>query len=149
MARKIIAQNRKARHDFQISEKFEAGIELKGTEVKSIRAGKVNLRDGFARVMKGEIFLMNMHISPYDHGNIHNHDPLRTRKLLMHKKEINRLIGKISQRGLTLVALSVYLKRGKVKVEVGLGKGKKQHDKRETIKKRDIEREEKRHGLKL
>lgn len=149
MAKKIIAKNRKAYHDFRIFEKFEAGIELKGTEVKSIRAGKVNLRDGFARVMKGEIFLMNMHISPYEHGNIHNHDPLRTRKLLMHKKEINRLIGKISQRGLTLVALSVYLKRGKVKVELGLGKGKKQHDKRETIKKRDVEREERRYRLKL
>ncbi len=149
MAKKIIAKNRKAYHDFRISEKFEAGIELRGTEVKSIRAGKVNLLDGFARVMKGEIFLMNMHISPYDHGNIHNHDPLRTRKLLMHKKEINRLIGKISQRGLTLVALSVYLKRGKVKVELGLGKGKKQHDKRETIKKRDVEREERRYRLKL
>ena len=149
MARKIITQNKKAYHDFQISEKFEAGIELKGTEVKSIRAGKVNLRDGFARVMKGEIFLMNMHISPYDHGNVHNHDPLRTRKLLFHKKEINRLIGKISQRGLTLVALSVYLKNGRVKVELGLGKGKKKHDKRETIKKKDIEREEKRHGVKL
>jgi len=149
MTKKIIAKNRKAYHDFEILEKFEAGIELKGTEVKSIRAGKVNLKDGFARVMKGELFLMNMHISPYDHGNIHNHDPLRTRKLLMHKKEINKLIGKLSQQSLTLVALSLYFKRNKAKVELGLGKGKKLHDKRETIKKRDIEREERRHGVRL
>jgi len=149
MARKYIAQNRKARHNYQILETFEAGIELQGTEVKSIREGRVNLKDGFARIMKGELFLLNMHISPYDHGNIHNHDPLRTRKLLMHKKEISRLIGKTSQKGLSLVALSLYFKKQRVKVELALAKGKKTHDKRESIKKKDIEREERRHGLRL
>ena len=144
-----ISKNRKAWHDYHIIESFEVGIELKGTEVKSIRAGNVNLKESFARLLKGELYLMNMHINPYDHGNIHNHDPIRNRKLLMHKKQINKLIGKMVPQGLSLVPLSLYFKKKLVKVELALAKGKKHHDKRETIKKRDIEREERRHGLRL
>jgi SsrA-binding protein len=144
---KIIATNRKATHDYFILEKYEAGIVLKGTEVKSIRQGKVNLRDSFARIIKGEIFLMNMHISPYTHGNVFNHDPLRDRKLLMHKKEIARLAGKVAQKGLALVPLSLYFKDGRVKVELALVKGKKLYDKREDIKKRDLQRMEKRYKI--
>jgi len=144
---KIIATNRKATYDYFILEKYEAGIVLKGTEVKSIRQGKVNLRDSFARIIKGEIFLMNMHISPYTHGNVFNHDPLRDRKLLMHKKEIARLAGKVVQKGLALVPLSLYFKDGRVKVELALVKGKKLYDKREDIKKRDLQRMEKRYKI--
>jgi SsrA-binding protein len=144
---KIIATNRKATHDYFILEKYEAGIVLKGTEVKSIRQGKVNLRDSFARIIKGEIFLMNMHISPYTHGNVFNHDPLRDRKLLMHKKEIARLAGKVAQKGLALVPLTLYFKDGRVKVELALVKGKKLYDKREDIKKRDLQRMEKRYKI--
>ncbi len=117
--------------------------------MKSIRNGKVQIREGFARMMKDELFLFNVHISAYSHGNINNHDELRIRKLLMHRKEINKFIGKLHKSGLTLVPLSMYFKRGRVKVEIGLCKGKKEFDKRETIKKRDIEREESRHNIKM
>lgn len=146
---KIIATNKKATHDYFILEKYEAGIVLKGTEIKSIRQGKVNLRDSFARIVKGEIFLMNMHISPYTHGNVFNHDPLRDRKLLLHKKEIARLAGKVAQKGLALVPLSLYFKNSRVKVELALVKGKKLYDKREDIKKRDLQRIEKRYKINM
>lgn len=138
---KQIAQNRKAYHDYFILEKFEAGVELFGTEVKSIRLGSVNLKDSFCSVKDGELFAYGIHISPYEKGNIFNRDPLRPKKLLMHKREINRLYGKIKQDGLTLIPLSVYLKNSRVKVEIGLAKGKKIYDKRETAAKRDAERE--------
>ena len=141
---KVIAQNRKARHDFFIEETYEAGIVLKGTEIKSIRAGRVNLKDAFARVENGEVFLHNMHISPYEQGNRFNHDPVRTRKLLLHKKEIAKLIGLTKEKGYSLVPLKIYLKNGFAKVLIGLGKGKKKYDKREDLKKkaakRDVER---------
>ncbi|QTN00271.1 MULTISPECIES: SsrA-binding protein SmpB [Sediminibacillus] len=139
-----IAQNRKAGHDFFIEETFEAGIALKGTEIKSIRAGRVNLKDSFARIDKGEAYLMNMHISPYEQGNRFNHDPTRTRKLLLHRKEIDKLIGATQQQGYSLVPLKVYIKNGVAKVLIGLGKGKKKYDKREDLKrkqaKRDVDR---------
>ena len=138
---KIITKNKKAYHDFFILETFEAGIVLKGTEVKSVKQGKINLKDSYAKVKNGEIFLFNAHISQYKHGNLFNHEPTRTRKLLLHKKEIDRITGKINEKGLTLIPLKVFLKRGLVKIELGLGKGKKTHDKREEIKRRDIERE--------
>ncbi len=137
---KIIAKNRKARFNFEIMETFEAGIELKGTEVKSIRQSKLNMSDGYASIDNGEVILKQVHISPYEHGNIFNVDPLRPRKLLLHKKEISRLIGETTQKGYTLVPLSVYLKRGIVKVELGLAKGKKLHDKRESLAKKDADR---------
>jgi len=149
METKLISKNRKAYHNYKILEVYEAGLVLTGTEVKSIRAGKVNLQDSFARVFKGELYLMNAHISPYSHGNINNHDPVRDRKLLLHKNELNRISGLLSKKGLALVALSLYFKKGRVKAEIGLAQGKKLHDKRESIKKRDIEREEGRHGLRL
>ena len=134
--------NRKARHDYHILETFEAGIALVGTEVKSLREGKGNLKDSFARVENGELFLYNMHISPYEKGNIFNEDPLRTRKLLMHKKEIHRLAGQVKEKGLTLIPLKVYLnERGLIKVELALAKGKALYDKREDIKRRDANRE--------
>ena len=142
--RKIIAQNRKARHDYEILETMEAGIRLAGTEVKSLREGRANLKDSYAAVHEGEVWLYGVHISPYSHGNINNHDPERDRKLLLHKREIRRLIGKTKETGLTLVPLQLYFKRGKVKVEVALAKGKKQYDKRQAIAKRDTEREMKR-----
>ncbi|WP_053218695.1 SsrA-binding protein SmpB [Virgibacillus senegalensis] len=139
-----IAQNRKAGHDFFIEETFEAGIVLKGTEIKSIRAGRVNLKDSFARIDRGEAYLMNMHISPYEQGNRFNHDPTRTRKLLLHRKEIDKLIGETQQQGYSLVPLKVYIKNGVAKVLIGLGKGKKKYDKREDLKrkqaKRDVDR---------
>lgn len=138
---KVIATNRKAYHDYFIEDTIEAGIELKGTEVKSVRLGHVNLKDSFAQVEKGEVFLYNMHISPYEKGNIFNVDPMRDRKLLLHKYEINKLAGYIQQKGYTLVPLKVYLKRGKIKVELAVAKGKKLYDKRESIAKRDAERE--------
>ncbi len=138
---KIVATNKKAYHDYHIEESYEAGIMLKGTEVKSLREGRANLKDSFARVENEEIFLYNCHISPYSHGNIANHDPLRTRKLLMHKGEIQRLMGKMMQKGYTLLPLKIYFKDGKAKVELALAKGKKQYDKREDIKKRDAARE--------
>ena len=138
---KSVAQNRKAYHDYFIEEKFEAGIELFGTEVKSIRQGGVNLKDSFCAVKNGEIFVYGMHISPYEKGNIFNRDPVRPRRLLMHKKEIRRLAAKTQQDGLTIVPLSVYLKGPLVKVEICLAKGKKLYDKRESDAKRDAGRE--------
>ncbi|NLM84935.1 MAG: SsrA-binding protein SmpB [Clostridiales bacterium] len=138
---KQIAQNRKAFHDYFILERYEAGIELFGTEVKSIRAGNVNLKDSYCTVKDGELFARNLHISPYEKGNIFNRDPLRPKRLLMHKREINRLYGRLKQEGLTLVPLSIYLKNSLVKVELGLCKGKKLHDKREAAARRDAGRE--------
>ncbi|MCJ8007710.1 SsrA-binding protein SmpB [Lederbergia wuyishanensis] len=141
---KLIAQNKKASHDYFIEDTYEAGIVLQGTEIKSIRAGKVNLRDSFARIQNGELFLHNAHISPYEQGNRYNHDPLRTRKLLLHRKEINKLIGESKEEGYSIIPLKIYLKNGFAKVLIGLGKGKKKYDKREDLKqkeaKRDIER---------
>ena len=139
---KVVATNRKAFHDYSIEEKLEAGIVLKGTEVKSLRDGKVNLRDSYASVEHGEAILHNCHISPYSHGNLMNHDPLRPRKLLLHRKEINKLLGKTQQKGLTIVPLRIYFsKRGQAKVEIALAKGKKQYDRREAIKSREAGRE--------
>ncbi len=140
---KVIATNRKAFHDYEITDKFETGIVLKGTEVKSLRDGRVNLKDSYAAVdARGELILHNCHISPYSHGNIMNHDPIRVRKLLLHKKEIHKLLGKTQQKGLTVVPLRIYFsERGKAKVELGLAKGKKLHDRRDTIKAREAGRE--------
>jgi SsrA-binding protein len=138
---KVIAQNKKAGHDFFIEETYEAGIVLQGTEIKSIRAGKVNLKDSFARIQKGEMFLFNMHISTYEQGNRYNHDPLRTRKLLLHRKQINKLIGETKEEGYSLIPLKMYLKNGYAKVLIGLGKGKKKYDKREDLKKKEAKRE--------
>jgi SsrA-binding protein len=139
---KIISDNRQARYLFEILETYEAGIELVGTEVKSIRAGKVNLRDGYAFIRNGEAWLTNVHISPYEAGGTHfNHEPRRTRKLLLHRQEINKLIGLTEQKGLTLVPLKMYFKSGRVKIVIGLGKGKKLHDKRESVKQRDDKRD--------
>ncbi|MFC0525596.1 SsrA-binding protein SmpB [Pontibacillus salicampi] len=141
---KQVAQNRKASHDFYIEDTFEAGIVLKGTEIKSIRAGRVNMKDSFARVNKGEVFLHNLHISAYEQGNQFNHEPTRMRKLLLHRKQIDRLIGETQQEGYSLVPLKMYIKNGVAKVLIGLGKGKKKYDKREDLKrkqaKRDIDR---------
>jgi len=140
----VVILNRKATHEYFILEKLETGISLLGTEVKSIRAGKVNLKDSFARVEKGELYLYNCHISPYSHGNLANHEPERRRKLLLKKREIDRFIGKTREKGLTLIPLKIYFKRGWAKVELGLGKGKKLYDKRDAAAKksakRDIER---------
>ena len=136
-----IAQNRKAFHDYFVLERFEAGIELYGTEVKSIRAGKVNLKDSFCFVKNGELFLRGMHVSPYEHGNIFNRDPMRLRRLLMHKREIMRLHARVMQEGVALVPLSLYFKDSRVKVELGLCKGKKLYDKRETEAKRTAKRD--------
>lgn len=138
---KQVSQNRKAYHDYFILEKFEAGIELFGTEVKSIRSGNINLKDAFCTVKDGELFVRGMHISPYEKGNIFNRDPLRPRRLLMHKREIFKLYGRIKQEGLTLIPLSVYFKDSIVKLELGLCKGKKLHDKRESAAERDAGRE--------
>jgi SsrA-binding protein len=138
---KIVAQNRKVRHDYDILEAFETGIALQGTEVKSMREGKANLKDCYAKIKNGEVFLHHFHISPYEKGNIYNHDPLRVRKLLLHRKEIRKLSGRVEEKGLTLVALKVYFKNGKAKVELGLARGKKMYDKREDIAKRDMQRE--------
>jgi SsrA-binding protein len=141
-AEKLVATNRKAFYDYAIEEKLEAGIVLRGTEVKSLREGRVNLRDSYAGVEHGEVMLFNCHISPYSHGNIMNHEPERPRKLLLHRKEINKLLGKTQQKGLTLVPLRIYFTaRGKAKVELALAKGKKQYDRRETIKEREAGRE--------
>jgi SsrA-binding protein len=139
--KRVLAENRKARHDYFIEETYEAGIELFGTEVKSVKLGKANLKDSYAEVVDGEIFVYNMHISPYEKGNIFNRDPLRPKKLLMHKSEIRRLAGLVSQKGYTLIPLSLYVVRGLVKVELALAKGKKLYDKREDIAKRDARRE--------
>ena len=138
----VVATNRKAFHDYAIEEKLEAGIVLRGTEVKSLREGKVNLRDSYASVDHEEVILHNCHITPYSHGNIMNHDPLRPRKLLLHRKEISKLLGKTQQKGLTIVPLRIYFSpQGKAKVEIALAKGKKQYDRRETIKTRDAGRD--------
>jgi SsrA-binding protein len=140
-AQSTIAENRKAHHDFHLLETFEAGLVLLGTEVKAIREGRVNLRDSFARVEDGEVFLYNVHISPYSHRGYADHEPLRRRKLLLHRDEIRKLIGKTVEKGMTLVPVRVYFKNGKVKVAVSLAKGKKEYDKRETIKRREADRE--------
>lgn len=141
LAQTSIAENRKAFHDFHILETFEAGVALLGTEVKAIREGRVNLRDSFARVEDGEVFLYNVNISSYSHRGYANHEPLRRRKLLLHKEEIRKLIGRTVERGMTLVPIRLYFKKGRVKVAVSLAKGKKEYDKRETIKRRETERE--------
>ena len=138
----VVATNRKAFHDYAIEEKLEAGIVLRGTEVKSLREGKVNLRDSYASVDHEEVILHNCHITPYSHGNIMNHDPLRPRKLLLHRKEISKLLGKTQQKGLTIVPLRIYFSpRGKAKIEIALAKGKKQYDRREATKQREAGRE--------
>jgi len=135
-----LVTNRKARHDYHIEETIEAGIVLQGTEVKSLRLGRVNLRDSFAKISKGEVFLHGLHISPYEHGNRFNHDPLRIRKLLLHRREINRLIGRVQEQGYTLVPLRLYFKNGIAKVELALAKGKRLHDKRDALARKDAER---------
>jgi SsrA-binding protein len=144
---KIVAENRKARHDYHIVDEYEAGMVLMGTEVKSLRGGRANLKDSYAKIKRGEVFLCQMHISPYPFAYYENHDPLRERKLLLHKYEIKRLIGKVQEKGLALIPLKIYFKRGKLKVSLALAKGKKIYDKRETIRrrdeKRDLEREKK------
>lgn len=138
---KLIANNKKAYHDYFIEETFEAGIALHGTEVKSLRMGKCSVKESFARIEKGEVYVYNMHISPYEKGNIFNKDPLRTRKLLLHKSEIRKMTGAIAQKGYTIVPLKVYLKGSLVKVEIGLARGKKLYDKRQDIAKKDQRRE--------
>lgn len=138
---KQVAQNKKAYHDYTILETIEAGIVLKGTEIKSIRNGKLNLKDGFVKLQGGEAFLWNVHISPYDQGNLFNHDPIRSRKLLLHKKQIMKLVGELKTQGTTLIPLKVYLKDGFAKVLIGLAKGKKQYDKREDLKRKEQNRE--------
>lgn len=138
---KLIANNKKARHDYFIEDSYEAGIALCGTEVKSLRMGKCSIKESFVRVDKGEVFIYGMHISPYEKGNIFNKDPLRVRKLLLHKYEINKLTGKLKEKGLTLVPLQVYFKDSLVKVEIGLARGKKLYDKRQDIAKKDQRRE--------
>ncbi len=139
--RKLIANNKKARHDYFIEETYEAGISLHGTEVKSLRMGKCSIKEAFVRVERGEVYIYGMHISPYEKGNIFNRDPLRVKKLLLHKYEINKMIGQMQQKGYTLVPLNVYFKGSLVKVEIGLAKGKKLYDKRQDIAKRDQQRE--------
>ena len=138
---KLIANNKKAYHDFFIDEKYETGIELFGTEVKSIRMGKCSIKESFVRIEKGEVYIYGMHINPYEKGNIFNKDPLRVRKLLLHKTEINKLAAKIAEKGYTLVPLQVYFKGSLVKVEIGLARGKKLYDKRDDIAKKDQRRE--------
>ena len=140
-SQKLIANNKKAYHDYFILEKYEAGLVLHGTEVKSLRMGKCSIKEAFIRVEDGEMYIYGMHISPYEKGNIFNKDPLRVKKLLLHKYEINKLLGKIKEKGYTLVPLQVYFKDGKVKVEIGLARGKKLYDKREAIAKKDQRRE--------
>lgn len=140
METKLIAKNPVAYHNFNIEDKFEAGIVLTGTEIKSIRAGKVNLKDSYAGFKDGECYIFSMHISPYEHGNIFNKDPLRDRKLLLTKRELNKLFGKVKQDGYSLVPISLYFKNNYVKLELGLGKGKKLYDKRQDIAKKDAER---------
>lgn len=140
-ARKLIANNKKVYHDYFLEETFEAGIALAGTEVKSMRMGKCSIKESFIRIDKGEVFIYGMHISPYEKGNIFNKDPLRERKLLLHKAEINKLFGKIKEKGVAIVPLKVYFKGSLVKVEIGLAKGKKLYDKRQDIAKKDQQRE--------
>ncbi len=138
---KLIANNKKAYHDYFIDEKYEAGISLVGTEVKSLRMGKCSIKESFITINKGEVYINHMHINPYEKGNIFNRDPLRTRKLLLHKAEINKLAGQVQVKGYTIMPLQVYLKKGLVKVEIGLARGKKLYDKRHDIAKRDAKRE--------
>lgn len=138
---KPLAQNRKASHDYFIEDTYEAGMVLQGTEIKSIRAGRVNLKDSHARINNGEIKLINLHIAPYEQGNRYNHDPTRTRKLLLHRREIDRLIGLTQQQGYALVPLKIYIKNGFAKVLIGLGKGKKRYDKREDMKRKQMKRD--------
>jgi SsrA-binding protein len=138
---RLITTNRKARYDYTVLDTWEAGIELKGTEVKALREGKANLADSYAGIDRGEIYLYNVHISPYEEGSIFNHDPRRKRKLLLHREQIRKLIGHVAERGLTLVPLKLYFKRGKVKVELALVRGKKQYDRREAIAEREAQRE--------
>lgn len=140
-AQKIIASNKTARVKYEIGDTYEAGIVLQGTEVKALRDGRANLKDSYAVVKDGEVFIREMHISPYEHGNRFNHNPLRSRKLLLHKREIRKLYGKSREKGLSLVPLKLYFKDGKVKVEVGIGKGKKLHDRRQDIKQREERRD--------
>ncbi|MBZ5557728.1 MAG: SsrA-binding protein SmpB [Acidobacteriia bacterium] len=140
-AQRSIAENRKAFHDYHLLETFEAGLVLLGTEVKAIREGRVNLRDSFARLEDGEVYLYNVNISPYSHRGYADHEPLRRRKLLLHREEIRKLIGKTVEKGMTLVPVRLYFKNGRVKVAVSLARGKKEYDKRETIKRREVERE--------
>lgn len=140
-SQKLIANNKKAYHDFFIDETYECGIALHGTEVKSMRMGKCSIKEAFVRIEDGEVFVYGMHVSPYEKGNIFNKDPLRVKKLLLHKYEINKLLGKIKEKGYTIVPLQVYFKDGKVKVEIGLARGKKLYDKREAIAKKDQRRE--------
>lgn len=141
---KLIANNKKARHDYFIEDTYEAGIVLHGTEVKSLRLGQCSIKESFVRVEKGEVFIYGMHINPYEKGNIFNKDPLRPKKLMLHKAEINKLIGKLNEKGLTLVPLRVYFKGSLVKVEIALARGKKLYDKRQDIAKRDLKREHER-----
>lgn len=137
----VVVRNRKARHEFHVLETHEAGLVLQGTEVKSLRDGRANLQDAFARFVGGELWLHNLHISPYEQGNRFNHDPLRARKLLLQRREMRRLVGQVEQQGLTLVPLDIYFRRGRAKVTLALVRGKKLHDKRDDLKKRDAERE--------
>lgn len=138
---KLVANNKKAYHDYFVDEKYEAGLVLHGTEVKSLRLGQCSIKESFVRIENGEVWVYGMHISPYEHGNIFNRDPMRPKKLLMHKSEINKLLGKIKEKGFTLVPLQVYFKDGKAKLEIGLCRGKKSYDKRESIAKKDMKRE--------
>lgn len=138
---KVVTQNKKARHDYHIEDRYEAGIVLSGTEIKSIRAGRVNLKDSFARIQNGEVYLMNMHISPYEQGNRYNHDPTRSRKLLLHRREIDKLVGLTKEKGYALIPLRIYLKNGFAKVELAVAKGKKLHDKRQALKEKDAQRQ--------
>ncbi|SNZ05550.1 SsrA-binding protein [Terribacillus aidingensis] len=138
---KVLAQNKKANFDYAIEETLEAGIVLQGTEIKSIRAGRVNLKDSFARIDRGEVKIINMHISPYEQGNRFNHDPTRTRKLLLHRKQIDKLIGQTQQQGYSLVPIKMYIKDGFAKILLGVGKGKKKYDKRDDLKKKQMKRD--------
>lgn len=137
----LIVRNKRARHDYEILDTWEAGLVLTGTEVKALRDGRANLTDAFGIVNEGEVYLLNLHIGAYGHGNVFNHDPTRTRKLLLQKREIRRMIGAVERQGLTLVPLDLYFKRGRVKTRIALARGKQKHDKREDLKKRDAERE--------
>lgn len=136
-----LATNKKAYHEYEIISEMEAGIELAGTEVKSVKAGRVNMKDSYVKIINGEMYLINCHISPYEQGNIFNRDPLRQRKLLMHRREIDQLLGKVQEKGLTLTATKIYIKARRVKVQVALARGKKLYDKRRTMKEKDLKRE--------
>ena len=138
---KVVAENRKARYDYHIEDKFEAGMVLKGTEVKSLRRGRCNLKDSYARIVNGEVWVLNMHIGPYPFAYYNNHDPLRPRKLLLHRHEIKKLYGKVNEKGYALIPLKLYFKDGKAKLDLALARGKQSHDKRETIRRRDQKRE--------